>query len=127
MGKMNDYQNGRMDGLLLAQKIVKEGGLEALDKEIRFRGATNLHTALAVKDLDKTTAQIKEFTLDTLLVMTIAVLYDEFDFEQEQCLQYLNRASKISESLLADMATWSDYQQMIKDELGIELTLGGNE
>lgn len=127
MGKMNDYQNGRMDGLLLAQKIVKEGGLEALDKEIRFRGATNLHTALAVKDLDKTTAQIKEFTLDTLLVMTIAVLYDEFDFEQEQCLQFLNRASKISESLLADMATWSDYQQMIKDELGIELTLGGGE
>lgn len=127
MGKMNDYQNGRMDGLLLAQKIVKEGGLEALDKEIRFRGATNLHTALAVKDLDKTTAQIKEFTLDTLLVMTIAVLYDEFDFEQEQCLQFLNRASKISESLLADMATWSDYQQMIKDELGIELTLGGDE
>lgn len=61
------------------------------------------------------------------MVMTIAVLYDEFDFEQEQCLQFLNRASKISESLLADMATWSDYQQMIKDELGIELTLGGDE
>lgn len=127
MGKMNDYQNGRMDGLLLAQKIVKDGGSEALDKEIRFRGATNLHTALAVKDLDKTTAQIKELTLDTLLLMTVAVLHDEFDFEQEQCLQFLNRASRISESLLADMATWSDYQQMIKDELGIELTLGGDE
>lgn len=38
MGKMNDYQNGRMDGLLLAQKIVKDGGIEALDEEIRFRG-----------------------------------------------------------------------------------------
>lgn len=38
MGKMNDYQNGRMDGLLLAQKIVKDGGIEALDEEVRFRG-----------------------------------------------------------------------------------------
>lgn len=127
MGKMNDYQNGRMDGLLLAQKIVKDGGPEALEKEIRFRGATGIHTALAVKDLDKSTYQIKEHTLDTMLIMTVAVLHDEFDFGAKRCKRFLDRASKISESLLADMATWSDYQQMIKDELGIELTLGGDE
>lgn len=127
MGKMNEYQNGRMDGLLLAQKIVKDGGPEALEKEIRFRGATGIHTALAVKDLDKSTYQIKEHTLDTMLIMTVAVLHDEFDFGAKRCKRFLDRASRISESLLANMATWSDYQQMIKDELGIELTLGGDE
>lgn len=49
MSKMTDYQSGREDGLLLAQKIVKEGGIEALDKEIKFRGIMKIHTQLAKK------------------------------------------------------------------------------
>ena len=34
MGKRSDYDSGRMDGLLLAQKIVRADGIEALDNEI---------------------------------------------------------------------------------------------
>ena len=35
--KMSEYMAGRDDGLLLALKIVKEDGVEALEKEIHFR------------------------------------------------------------------------------------------
>ena len=33
MNKMREYERGREDGLDLARRIVKEGGLEALERE----------------------------------------------------------------------------------------------
>lgn len=38
MSKMTDYQSGREDGLLLAEQLVKDGGLERLQEEIKYRG-----------------------------------------------------------------------------------------
>lgn len=123
MGKMNDYQSGRMDGLLLAQKIVQNDGPEALDKEIRFRGVTGVHTSLAVKELDKATENIKELILDMMLIMSLSVLHDEFDFGPKRCQRFFDRASKISESLVSDMASWQDYQKMVEEEIGIKINL----
>lgn len=59
MNKMREYERGREDGLSLALRIAKEGGIEALEKEIRFRGVTEIHTSLASKDLDKAAEKIK--------------------------------------------------------------------
>lgn len=53
MSKMTDYQAGREDGLLLAERLVKEGGLERLQEEIEYRGLTGIHTQLAKKRLRK--------------------------------------------------------------------------
>ena len=50
MNKMREYERGREDGLDLALRIVRQGGLEALEKEVRFRNITGVHTSLAVKD-----------------------------------------------------------------------------
>ena len=35
MSKMTDYQSGREDGLLLSEQLVKDGGLERLQEEIK--------------------------------------------------------------------------------------------
>lgn len=60
MSKMTDYQSGREDGMLLAEQLVKEGGLERLQEEIRYRGITGVHTQLAKKELEKASEQIKD-------------------------------------------------------------------
>lgn len=60
MNKMREYERGREDGLDLARRIVREGGLEALEKECRFRGVTGIHTSLARKDLDKASDYIDQ-------------------------------------------------------------------
>lgn len=49
MAKRNDYITGREDGLLMALEIVKNEGVEALEKEIKFRNVTGIRTALAKK------------------------------------------------------------------------------
>ena len=51
MAKRNDYITGREDGLLMALEIVKNEGVEALEKEIKFRNVTGIRTALAKKTL----------------------------------------------------------------------------
>lgn len=68
MNKMREYERGREDGLSLALRIAKEGGIEALEREIKFRGVTGVHTSLASKDLNKAAEKIKEITLDTFTV-----------------------------------------------------------
>lgn len=45
MNKMKEYERGREDGLDLALRIVRDGGIEALEREIKFRGITGVHTS----------------------------------------------------------------------------------
>lgn len=99
MNKMREYERGREDGLSLALRIAKEGGIEALESEIRFRGVTGIHTSLASKDLDKASEQIKEITLDTFTVMSVAVLHDEFGFGEKRCQRYMDGINKAADSL----------------------------
>lgn len=90
MNKMREYERGREDGLDLALRIVKQGGIEALEKEIKFRNITGVHTSLATKDLDKASQKIKEMTLDTFTILGIAVLHDCFGFGQIRCQRFMD-------------------------------------
>lgn len=80
MSKMTDYQAGREDGLLLAERIVKEGGLERLQEEIKYRGITGVHTQLAKKEIEKASEVIKMTTIDTILLLALSTVRDEFGF-----------------------------------------------
>lgn len=126
MNKMREYERGREDGLLLAQRIVKDGGIEALDWEIKFRGATGIRTSLAAKDLDKASQAIKEMTLDTFTIMTIAALHDEFGFGQTRCQRFMDKMAQAADYLMDDLATWQDYIQSIKEQLGMDLEIRWN-
>lgn len=126
MNKMREYERGREDGLLLAHKIVKEGGIEALDKEIRFRGCTGIRTSLACKDLDKASEKIKEMTMDTFTIMGIAALHDEFGFGQKRCQKWMDKFAEGANYLEEGLATWQDYIQSIKEELNLTLEIRWN-
>lgn len=121
MNKMREYERGREDGLLLAQRIVREGGVEALDKEIKFRGCTGIHTSLASKDLDVASQKIKEMALDVFLVLGIAALHDCFGFGQKRCQRWKDKIDEGADIILDDMATWKDYTDSIKEELNLDL------
>ena len=123
MNKMREYERGREDGLSLALRIAKEGGVEALEREIKFRGITGIHTSLASKDLDKASEQIKEITLDTFTVMSVAVLHDEFGFGEKRCQRYMDGINKAAEYIVDGLATWPDYISAIKEEIGLDLRI----
>ena len=126
MSNLKDYDRGRNDGLAMALRIAEEDGIEGLRKEIKFRGVTGIHTALAKKELDQASKQIKEMTLDTMIVLAVATLHDEFDFGQKRCQRFMDRLELKAGCLIDNLATWPDYIKAIKDEIGLELSIREN-
>lgn len=124
--KMTDYMSGRNDGLALALKIVKEGGVEALEEEIKFRNITGINTAMAKKELNKASDAIKAMTVDTFTVLSVVTLRDEFDFGAKRAKRFIDRMNLKAECLLDDLVTWKDFIKQAEDELGIKLRIRYN-
>ena len=127
MGKIDDYMSGKEDGLLLAARIVEKDGLAGLEEEIRYRNITGIHTGLARKELEKATTRIKEMTLDTFTVLSIAVLRDEFEFGRKRISRFIERMNLKAECLVDDMVTWKDFTDDIRQDLGIDLRIRRND
>lgn len=127
MAKVDGYMAGREDGLQLALSIVKERGIEGLEEEIRFRNVTGIHTMLAKKDLDKATRKIKEMTMDTFAILSVATVRDEFGFGAKRLKRFLDRMELKAECLMDDMVSWQELIESIKEETGIELRLRKND
>lgn len=126
MNKMREYERGREDGLDLARRIVKEGGLEALERECKFRGVTGIHTSLAAKDLDKASQKIKEMTIDTFTILCIAAVHDEFGVPGCQIIhEILSTFFHLGNQTSATFLTETNIKE-IKAQLNIDLRIRWN-
>ena len=125
--KMTDYQAGREDGLLMAKRLVEEGGLGRLEDEIKYRNLTGIHTGLVHIVLDKATRQFMMTTLVTVLLLAISSIRDEYDFGAGRLKRLIDRMERKAQALIGDMATWEDFRQTIREELGIEIDVWQQE
>lgn len=121
MGRRSDYDAGRLDGLSLGLRIAKEDGIEALEKECRMRGAWKIHTALAAKEVDKATEQIKEICYQTMMVAWLSVLHDTFGFGQIRCQRAINAMNKLTAYLQHGWLYWYDLIETLTKDLNLTL------
>ena len=66
-------------------------------------------------------------TLDTMMVLAVATLHDEFDFGAKRCQRFIDRMVKKADCMLADMVTWQDYITSIEAEMGIRMNIRRND
>ena len=104
----------------LVRSIAQQDAGE-LEQECKFRGATGIHTSLAVKDLDKASEKIKEVIADSFVILSIAVLHDDFGFGEKRCQRFRNGLDRAADYINDGLAEWIDYVDAIKEELGIVL------
>ena len=52
MGKIDAKMEGRTEGLELALRIVKEGGAEALEREMKRRRVTGIQVPVDHREMD---------------------------------------------------------------------------
>lgn len=123
---LKDYQSGRRDGLIMGLRIAKEDGIQALEEEIRFRNITGINTAMSTKELGKASDQIKMMTIDAMFIIAIATLHDEFDFGEKRCSRFKDRLLDKVSCLSAGLATWTDYVEMLKEEIGFDIEIHWN-
>lgn len=123
MGKQDQYNRGRLDGLNLAMRIIKQGGIEALEKEISFRGRTGINLGLELKETDKAMIGIKECLYETVLCQTLFVLHDEFDFGTTRMKRFLKRFNFKTVCMACGLVTWADMVDEIRKKWDIKLDL----
>lgn len=121
--KIND---ARMAGMLYALKIVQEKGVEGLKEEIKFRSYTKISIAVDRREADKTIDRIKNCTIDTIKILAIMTLKDEFGFGTKRINQFIKRFNDKTECLVEGYTTWAEQIQAIKEENGIELEIREN-
>lgn len=127
MSKQDYIMQGRNEGIAFCSKIANEKGLEELNRVIRQRKLVGLNTLIDPRLLDKELTQAKLQILDTILIMSIIVLKDEFDFGNKRLDRFRKRFNEKSECLESGHATWVDLIEQIKEENGIEMQLRKND
>ena len=126
MSSRNKEMQARTEGRAYALRIAREKGIEELEKEIKFRNLTGISLNLSRKDLNQASEKIKEMTMDTFTILTVAVLHDEFGFGEKRCQRFIDRMNQKADCLIDDFCTWDDYIRTIKDELNLNLQIRWN-
>lgn len=121
--KIKDLMNGRNQGMAMALKIVKDGGIEALEKEIEYRNITGVSLNITRKELEEATTNVRLRATEVAIAISLITLLDEFCFSKYQARKYKEVFDKQVESILNDEATLDDYLKRIKEELNIELVI----
>lgn len=127
MGKQNDIIQGRNEGMVFALRIVKEQGIEGLEREIQRRGISGINARLTHQEIDEASDRIKMMVLDTVLAMSCMTLRDEFGFGQERLKRFKKRFNDKSECIMDGYDSWADLLGTLKDETKMELEIRRND
>lgn len=123
MAKISNLMEGRNQGLVFALKVVREGGIEALKKEIQSRNLSGVSLNIPRKELVVATESMRLRATEVAIAISLVTLLDEFCFSKMQARKFKAVFDSKVESILTDEATLEDYLNKIRQELNIELVV----
>lgn len=127
--KMSDKKsyNHRLEGMEYALRVVKGGGVEALEREINVRGAHFIPLEVSHEATAKITAFLADRILQTFLATTLFTLSDTFGFGGKR-LKAFSDAFGHNCDMVNDLdpfgghyARISDYAEYLRGKYGIQL------
>ena len=110
-------------GMLRAYQLCKADGIEALEKELKFRNITKINGPMLAKELDAGIDQIKKLTYETILAMAVGVLYSEFGFGKVRIERFKEAFESAADGLADGIVTWADICFNIEDLTGFRAGL----
>lgn len=120
-------EQARREGMSYALRYAKEHGLEALEQDLKKRGAYNIPIRISDKELKEFTDNAKMMLLDTVLILSSMTLHDEFGFGKERLSRFIERFNQKAECIGEDYTSWQDQIDILKEECGIEFQLRMND
>ena len=126
MSKSKEEQ-ARREGMSYALRYAREHGLDALEEDLRKRGAYNIPVRIDDKALKEFTDNAKNMMLDTILILASVTLHDEFGFGKKRLEQFKKRFNFKAECIGEDFASWQDMIEILRDECGLEYSIRQNE
>ena len=118
MSKQDYIMQGRNEGIAFCDKIATEKGLEELQRVTRQRNLAGLRTLIDPRELEQDFRDATLQILDTVLIMSLIVLKDEFDFGTKRLDRFKKRFND---------KTWIDMIEQVREENNIKLDLRKND
>ena len=127
MSNINDIMEGRNQGMAMALRIVKEGGIEALEKDIEYRNISGISLNLTQKEVKDASWKAHVRATEVAIAISLVTLLDKFCFSRSQLTKFKAAFdANVYEAANSDksMEILDRYIKRIKDEVGIEITIG---
>lgn len=129
MAKRDKEYEARMQGMLYSVNVVKESGLEALEKDINKRGVLKAPLAYTDKQIDEFWKQLSENLYATMTCVTGMVLHDEFGFGKQRLHKFREEFQKATNASLdldwlgGHYTTLEDYAVYLNEkyDLGLDV------
>lgn len=127
MARMNKEEQARREGMAYALRIAKEKGIDALEEDLKMRNTIGLPVGVDRKALNQFTENVKFNTVDTMVILMAVTLHDEFGFGEKRVQRAIDRFMFKANCLDEDYTTWQEQIEILKEELGIELSIRAND
>lgn len=124
-GKDKLYQ-ARMDGLVYALDLVKRGGVEKLENEIKIRGAHFIPLEITEEKRIEIGDFLANRIISTLTPTVMFCLYDTFGFGRTRLMRWKDAFIGLCDMLSktdpmgAQYETARDYAKVLKDKFDID-------
>ena len=128
MKRDKEYE-ARMQGMLYAANMVREKGLEALEKDIKRRGIIKVPLAYTEKQIDEFWNQLSANLYATMTCVTGMVLHDTFGFRKKRLNRFREEFQKATNASLDldwlgnHYTTLEDYAVFLNEryDLGVDI------
>ncbi|MCJ7967460.1 hypothetical protein MT487_10360 [Lachnospiraceae bacterium NSJ-171] len=127
MARIDKEEQARREGMAYALRIAKEKGIDALEEDLKMRNAIGLPVGVDRKALNQFTENVKFNTVDTMVILMAVTLHDEFGFGEKRVQRAIDRFMFKANCLDEDYTTWQEQIEILKEELGIELSIRAND
>jgi hypothetical protein len=117
---------GRNDGMLMAYKIAKEDGIEALEKEIRYRNITGISLNLTQQEIKDASYKAHVRATEVAIAISLVTLMDEFCFTRSQMHKFKAAFdANVYKATNNDrpMDILQECIDRIREDVGIEITI----
>lgn len=101
--------------------------VDALKAEIKRRGAYHIPLYVSRAEADRFSHKVKVHCLDTVLIMTIAVLHDTFGFGSTRIGRFKAAFNSAADLLADDCINWDEIRQGIREQLGMDTQIRWTE
>lgn len=90
MGLKNKEYQARISGMLYAYKVVCEQGIEALEKELKFRNAHFVPLEYTAEKIEQIENFFKGRVMATMTPVILYVLHDTFGFGRDRMVRFVD-------------------------------------
>lgn len=121
MGKAKwaELEQARRDGIGYALGIVREKGIEGLEKEIKFRNISRVSVAMSGKEYIELRENLGKKITQVVLTLAEITLRDEFGFGKARLEKFADRLNEKADCIAKGYTTVEEQLEILEKETGM--------